>query len=196
VISRSTRLVLALWFFAAGAASPPPGAAQSGGAPERLRPAAHRPVEGRQELVTAVEEISSATVVAVSDGDTVTARENGLQLILHLDGVDAPELKQRFGSEAQAYLSELVANRMVTVRVRSRAPHGGESLARLEVAGADVSAMILQRGFARYCSRFADDPQLRRAEAEARKAGRGLWADPNAPAPWVYRGVRECWQEK
>jgi endonuclease YncB( thermonuclease family) len=56
--------------------------------------------------------------------------------------------------------------------------------------------MILQRGFARYCSRFADDPQLRRAEAEARKAGRGLWADPNAPAPWVYRGVRECWQEK
>jgi endonuclease YncB( thermonuclease family) len=193
--SRSTRLVLTLWFAAAGGAILPI-AAQSGAALERLRPIGSDPVEGRQDLVTAVEEISSATVVAVTDGDTVRARENGSQLNLHLDGVDAPELSQKFGSEARAYLSELVANRTVTVRVKSRASHGGESVARLEVAGADVSAMLLQRGLARYCGRFVEDQRLRAAEAEARKAGRGLWADPEAQAPWVHRGVRECWKEK
>lgn len=153
-----------------------------------------RPVP-REMLVTAHEEVSVATIIAVSDGDSVQARENGSSISLHLDGVDAPELSQKFGAEARTYLSELVINRGVTVRVRSRATRGRESRARVEVGGVDVSLLLLRRGLARYCSLHNEDPRLREAEAEARKARRGLWDDPDQPAPWKHRGVKECWQD-
>jgi len=153
------------------------------------------PAAIRQDVLTVREEVSSAVIVRVDDGDSVLAREGTHSIRLHLDGVDAPELSQQFGPEARQYLSELVVNRTIRVRVTARAARDGESRARLELGGVDVSTMLLRRGLARYCGRHSDDSRLQQAEAEARKAGRGLWAQPDLPSPWQHRGVAECWQE-
>jgi micrococcal nuclease len=149
-----------------------------------------------QDLLTVTEEVFNATVVAVEDGDSVTVDESGERRRLHLDGVDAPELAQRFGPEAKAFLDRLVNSKLVTVRLRSRSPRGEESIARLEVNGSDVSAALIRNGMARYCGQHADDRELQRAENDAQAAKRGLWSTVASTPPWQYRGVANCWQEK
>ncbi len=64
--------------------------------------------------------ISAATlvgrVVSIHDGDTVTVLDASReQHKIRLAGIDAPELKQAFGTRSKQNLSALVYNRQVTV---------------------------------------------------------------------------------
>jgi endonuclease YncB( thermonuclease family) len=176
---------------AAGAQNPRPSQL----VPFAPPPLDDRPVLARQDVLTVAEEVSTGTIVRIDDGDSVVVREANQPVRLRLDGVDAPEISQPFGSQSRDYLASLVLNKSVRVRVKGRAARGGESRARLELNGADVSALLLRDGMARYCSQHSEDAALRQAESDARKAGRGLWAAPETPTPWQHRGVRHCWQE-
>jgi len=65
--------------------------------------------------------ISAATldgrVVSIHDGDTITVLDaSRKQHKIRLAGIDAPELKQAFGSRSKQNLSALVYNRQVTVK--------------------------------------------------------------------------------
>ncbi|HEY6230012.1 MAG TPA: hypothetical protein VIW64_02000, partial [Pyrinomonadaceae bacterium] len=55
-------------------------------------------------------------VVNVHDGDTVTiVDQNHRKFHIRLQGIDAPELKQTFGSASQQNLARLVLGKRVTV---------------------------------------------------------------------------------
>jgi len=55
-------------------------------------------------------------VVGVSDGDTITVLDaSKRQHKVRLDGIDAPESSQDFGSRAKQSLSDLVFGKTVTV---------------------------------------------------------------------------------
>ncbi len=150
------------------------------------------PVESRQSLNTVVEEVFSATVTSVLNGDTVIVKSPAEQATVRLAGVDAPELSQPGGSEAQAFLSRLVLGKDVTVRLKSVA----ERFARIEIGGADVSAAMIRGGMAWHCARYTDDRDLTNAETDARAAKRGLWSRPAPTPPWLHRGVSACWEDK
>jgi endonuclease YncB( thermonuclease family) len=141
------------------------------------------------------EEIFSARIGAIEDGDSVIVKDDLRDLRIHLDGVDAPELVQPHGMEARALLIKLAAGQVVTVRVTSRAPANQESFARLEFKGSDLSVMLLRRGMGWYCGRHTQDAELVGAEKAAREAKRGLWSASNPIRPWQYRGTANCWQE-
>ena len=54
--------------------------------------------------------------------------------------------------------------------------------------GASLNVGIVEAGLAWWYRRYAgDDVRLRDAEAVARAARRGLWADPNPVPPWEWR---------
>ena len=148
------------------------------------------PREPRQSINTVVEEVFSATVTAVPDGDTVTISAPSEQKTVRLVGIDAPEMTQPGGPEAREFLSGLVLGKRVTVRLKSVA----ERLARIEVGGTDVSAAMIRGGMAWYCARYADDPELTNGETDARAAKRGLWSRPAPTPPWAHRGARACWE--
>jgi endonuclease YncB( thermonuclease family) len=60
-------------------------------------------------------------VVAISDGDTITVLDsNNIQHRIRLQGVDAPESKQAFGSRSKQNLSDLIFNKQVTVEWNAR----------------------------------------------------------------------------
>ena len=63
----------------------------------------------------AVEEFRGR-VVGVSDGDTVRILVNEKPVTVRLQGIDAPELGQSFGSRSKEALSKLVAGKTVSVR--------------------------------------------------------------------------------
>src|SRR5215212_4481249 len=63
-------------------------------------------------------------VVKVSDGDTVTVLVENKQVRVRLDAIDAPELKQAFGSRSQQSLAEMCAAKSVRVIERGLDRYG------------------------------------------------------------------------
>ena len=54
--------------------------------------------------------------------------------------------------------------------------------------GRNLNREIVKSGFAWWFRRYApNDKELRRLEAEARDARRGLWVDPEPIPPWEFR---------
>lgn len=129
-----------------------------------------------------------ARVVAVADGDTLTVLKGREQIRVRLWGIDAPETGQDFGSRARERLVEIAIGKTVRVEPMERDRYG-RTVARLRLPdGTGLEARMVRDGFAWWFRKYAPaDDALRDAEAEARKAKRGLWSAPNPVAPWDWR---------
>ena len=135
----------------------------------------------------------SGRVVAVHDGDTITVLDtNRTQHKIRLAGIDAPELKQAFGSRSKQNLSSLIYNRQVTVDWQKHDRYG-RTVGVVLVDGHDVNLEQVRAGMAWWYRQYARDqsPADRRlyeaAENDARTAKRGLWVDANPVPPWKWR---------
>ncbi len=132
-------------------------------------------------------------VVGIHDGDTITVLDAAkAQHKIRLAGVDAPELKQAFGTRSKQSLSEMVYNKQVKVEWDKRDRYG-RTIGVILVDGHDVNLEQVRTGMAWWYRQYAkeqksEDRKLyESAENEARTAKRGLWAD-NAPVPpWEWR---------
>lgn len=125
-------------------------------------------------------------VATINDGDTVTCIDTeGRQIRIRLVGIDAPELDQPKGRESRAALAAKLAGGIVRVSGDSRDQHG-RLLGTLHVDDRDLNREMVAEGWAWAFTGFADDHDLITVESAARRAGRGLWADPGpmAPAQW------------
>ena len=126
-------------------------------------------------------------VVSVHDGDTLTVLVERRQVKVRLTDIDAPELKQPFGTRSRQSLAELCFGKEASLDVRGRDRYK-RTLAIVTCAGTDANVEQVRRGFAWTYTRFARaDSPLNAIENEARSAHRGLWADPAAVAPWDWR---------
>ena len=139
----------------------------------------------------------TATVVAVSDGDTVTVeRADKSRVKVRLRYVDCPEVArnrrqsdQPGGKEAKAYASKLLLGEGV-VNV-SICPHGmsyGRIVGDITVGERDVALLLVEAGHAQLDPRYKPPKTLREAEAAAKLADVGLWAGEGDPIPpWEWR---------
>ena len=144
-------------------------------------------------------------VVAVSDGDTITARcgEPGAyeQVKVRINGIDAPEKKQPFGERAKQAMSELVYMKDVELDCY-KTDRYQRSVCKVMVAPGDelTAPLTLDAGLAMVTLGMAwwyreysreQTPQERGqyelAETEARAKRVGLWRDRNPVAPWDWR---------
>ena len=124
--------------------------------------------------------------VAVVDGDTLTVLIEGGSVTVSLSDVDAPELDQRHGDLASQALAGLVLQRQV--RLLSRGVSGsGEITAWVFTNGTRVNVELVQRGHAWVYGEDEVQDDLVQAEADARAARRGLWADDDPVPPWEWR---------
>lgn len=134
--------------------------------------------------------VGRATVI---DGDTLEIHGQRIRL----EGIDAPESRQpcthretgqnwRCGQRAALWLSDLIGAQTVTCT-----PAGADRyqrvLAHCSVGGQDIGSEMVRKGWAmayvRYSNRY--EPE----EAEARKAGVGIWQTEFDP-PWDWRRDR------
>ena len=125
-------------------------------------------------------------VVAITDGDTLTVLVGTEQVKGRLDGIDAPERRQAFGTQAREKLAELTFGKSVTVEGNKKDRYG-RTIGRVLVGGQDASLAMLEAGLAWHYKAYSKDATLSRAEADARNALKGLWADPEPIAPWEFR---------
>lgn len=137
--------------------------------------------------VGAEEEIFSARVVSIQDGDTMTVVDSERrEFVLRLSAIDAPEITQVYGQEAKKALGELVLKKPVVVRAYDLDKYG-RILADVEVGGVDISVNLVGRGLAWHAAHFADDETLSDHQKLAQLQGLGLWQDAKPCQPWMWR---------
>jgi micrococcal nuclease len=129
-----------------------------------------------------------AKVIAVASGDVFTVLHQNRTEKIRLNGVDCPESDQPFGKRAKQFTSNLALGKTVTV-VSVGQDRQGRVVADVFLAdGQLLSYLLVKEGLAWWYRQYAlDNTTLEQLEREARKAKKGLWADPNAVAPWQWR---------
>lgn len=133
-----------------------------------------------------VDQVAARRMVGLAvatDGDTLRLAGERIRL----RGLDAPELDQSCrragadypcGREALRALADIVADTSVTCEGWERDRYG-RRLATCRASGRDINRILVEQGWAVAFGDYED------AEAEARQAGRGLWAgDFDMPKAW------------
>jgi micrococcal nuclease len=129
-----------------------------------------------------------ARVAVVRDGDTLDLlTADGRKVRVRLHGIDAPEFGQRFHRESTEFVRDRIGGRRVRVE-RVDVDQFDRLIGQVWFADQRFNAEIVRAGWAwRYRQYAPDDAELAAAEAQARDAKRGLWADPRPLPPWVWR---------
>jgi hypothetical protein len=83
--------------------------------------------------------------VSVQDGDTLHVLDDAKhEHTIRLDGIDAPETRQPFGTKARDRLAEITKGKPVTVQAGKRDKYG-RTVARIEVEGQDVNRQMVAK---------------------------------------------------
>ncbi len=128
-------------------------------------------------------------VVAVADGDTITALKDLQQVKVRLTEIDAPEKQQAFGNRSKESLSDLCFGKTATLLEKGKDRYG-RTLARVTCDGSDANAEQVRRGLAWAYTKYLTDPQIKAIEEEARAARLGLWRDEKPVPPWEWRKAK------
>ncbi|NBD31918.1 MAG: hypothetical protein GVY17_02815 [Cyanobacteria bacterium] len=130
-------------------------------------------------------------VISVSDGDTITVKENGSQYTVRLACIDAPESSQDGGTASTNYLKKFIAaGKTVGLRKVTTDP-SGRTVGEIYRNGNSLNLIMVQRGQAvvdeRYLEACSDRKhQFLQAEQRAKSSHLGFWSQPNV-MPWEYR---------
>ena len=140
-----------------------------------------------------VQLVIEGKIVNVHDGDTVTVMDkDGKKFHIRLQGIDAPELKQKYGAESQANLSRLVMGKQVSI-IWTKTDKYRRTVGTIMLDGKDMNIEQVKAGLAWHFKKYADEQEPKdrvtyaKAEEEARGAKLGLWQDPNPTPPGDYR---------
>jgi endonuclease YncB( thermonuclease family) len=140
-------------------------------------------------------ETGVATVIRVSDGDTVTVLIDEQKFKCRLYGIDAPEKEQPYGEDSRRYLMQMTLGKNVGYDIKGKDMYG-RLVCILFIAtpqgDQSVNEKMLEMGLA-----WAYVPYLKQNRADlkkylelqtfAMKNKIGLWQDLNPQAPWEYR---------
>lgn len=133
---------------------------------------------------------SRGKVVEITDGDTFTLQVDKTKQRIALAGVDCPEDGQPFSNEAKQALSGKILGKTVETVWRERDRYG-RILGVVRLGGECVNTQLVREGWAWHYRAYSDSKSLTRAESEARKAKRGLWAQRNPVPPWQWRRIQD-----
>lgn len=129
-------------------------------------------------------------VVKIADGDTLTILDaNKVQHKVRLDGIDAPESKQAFGTRSKEHLGEKVFEKDVLIEWEETDRYK-RIIGVVYLGDRNINLEMVEDGFAWHFKRYSKSKELADAEVEAREAKRGLWADPAPIPPWDFRKLQ------
>ena len=146
----------------------------------------HEPKVPSSALGRGVELVCS--VKSVYDGDTLTASCPDGEVKVRVFGIDAPEMGQEpWGDRSKEALRGLLPRRdSVRLRVMDQDRYN-RTVAQVFAGERDVGLEMVRQGRAVVYEQYNDSPAYQEAEAEARRARRGIWEKPGGqqdPAAW------------
>lgn len=140
----------------------------------------------------------SGVVTHVVDGDTVWVRTSDSQppLKLRIQGIDAPEICQAGGLEAQNALKTRVLGQRVSVTSRAHDDYG-RTVGTLYWQGQDVGRWLVANGHAWVYSYHHKKAAFSDEFNQARSERRGLFQEAEPQEPRAFRRTRgSCYSSK
>jgi len=141
-------------------------------------------------------------VVRIADGDTITVLDGAnTQHRIRLQGIDAPESHQAFGTQSKNSLSDMIFDREVTVEY-DKIDQYGRIVGKILLDGKDINLEQIKAGMAWHYKEYqreqspTDRDLYAHAEDEARNARRGLWADADPVEPGAFRKEQKRERER
>lgn len=134
----------------------------------------------------------SGLVIKVIDGDTIIVLEGSKKIKVRLSGIDAPELKQRFGFNSKQELTSLIEKKWVNILSNSRDKYK-RTLGKVICNNVDINLSLIKLGMAWHYKKYKknqsknDQDLYTYYENIARDSRLGLWKDYNSIAPWDWR---------
>ena len=133
-------------------------------------------------------------VVAIADGDTLTARcgEPGAyqQVKVRIAGIDAPEKAQAFGQRSREALADLCHRETATITAKTTDRYG-RTVAEVQCQGQDVGSAQVATGLAWVFDKYSEGYEdLYPLQRDAMADRRGLWTDSAPVPPWDWRQQR------
>ncbi|WP_304667890.1 thermonuclease family protein [Neisseria polysaccharea] len=136
----------------------------------------------------------TGTVSKVYDGDTLHVIDgDGAKHKIRMAYIDAPEMKQAYGTRSRDNLRAAAEGRKVSVRVFDTDRYQRE-VAQVSVGKTDLNLMQVQDGAAWHYKSYAKEQQDKAdfadyadAQIQAERERKGLWKAKNPQAPWAYR---------
>jgi endonuclease YncB( thermonuclease family) len=126
-------------------------------------------------------------VVSIADGDTITVLDvDKVQHKIRLQGIDAPEKKQAFGTKSQELLTEKIAGHDVVIEWKDKDRYG-RILGEVMLGRRHINLEMVQEGMAWHYVQYSKSKELASAEQNARQGNRGVWADKDPIPPWEFR---------
>ncbi len=126
-------------------------------------------------------------VIKVSDGDSFLMKSSGKKIRVRMYGVDAPELKQRYGKEAKKHLEDLILGKKVDLKVLYEDKYK-RKIAKVYYKGKEINLEMLRSGNVWFYEYHAKkEKEYRKAYERAKKERLGLWKDKNPENPRDFR---------
>lgn len=126
-------------------------------------------------------------VVKITDGDTLQIRTiDHSTKTVRLNGIDAPESGQPFGTRSQELLGDLVFQKEVRAEV-TETDRYGRHLADIYLNDRWVNRGMVRAGMAWHYVQYSSDLELAAAESAAKAEQVGIWSVRDYVAPWDWR---------
>ena len=129
-----------------------------------------------------------ALITRVLDGDTYDLFYNSKTIRVRIAHVDAPELKQHFGSTCALQVKQLLYRRIVIFDSLGKDLYG-RVVGNLLLNGKRVDSLLVRSGWVWYNPDYGEDPILASCMLQAVNEGIGLWACgvERVCPPWLFR---------
>lgn len=129
----------------------------------------------------------SRKVIRVSDGDTILIQSGSQKIRVRMYGIDAPELKQKYGEESKKYLEKRIMDKNVDIKVINQDQYG-RKVGKVFYKNKDINLEMLETGNAWFYEYHAKhEKDYRKAFKNAKEQKLGLWKDKNPQNPRNFR---------
>lgn len=132
-------------------------------------------------------------VAAAGDGDSLEVNKGGLVHQVRLYGIDCPEYGQSGWRAARELTRSLVLGQRVRVEPLDRDGYG-RTVALVWCQGQLLNRELVRQGqawvYRRYCRSQPLCREFEDLEQAARRAGLGVWRQPDPEPPWSWRRHR------
>jgi len=131
-------------------------------------------------------------VIAVKDGDTIEVLLNGKAQRIRLAHIDCPEKNQPFGTKARSYTSEKCFGQLVTLSHFRQYDRNKRLIAEVILNSGDtLNRELVNAGLAWHYKKYSSDSSYSQPEIKARMLKKGLWAEKEPVAPWLWRSRKQ-----
>jgi len=129
---------------------------------------------------------STFLVRRIIDGDTIVVYRNSRLFKIRLAEIDCPEKRQSFGLKAKQFLSKLILNRKVEIKIKTKDRYG-RIIGTVFFQNRNINYLLVQQGLAWHYKKYSRNKFLSQLEEKARINKKGLWSQKNPVPPWVFR---------